>query len=175
MNQDRNNLSFQRGIPLSYHNFMKCRPSTLDPVPQPGQPRNFVTMLCSERCRIRLEQAWHGGQGAGHSYQVPGSMGSTKCGPRNVVHTYGRFLHCRNVIVPRMKNMASFHVPSCLGPGAGALPSFPLQWYGSADGRQDPSTPASPVAELGLGWGDGIGGEEVVKVRQGRRGGRKQK
>ena len=44
MNQSRvphNNLSFHRDIPPSYHNSIKWRPSTLDPVPR---PRNFVTM-----------------------------------------------------------------------------------------------------------------------------------
>ena len=48
MNQGRvphNNLSFHRCIPPSYHNFIKWRPSTLDPVPRPGRPRNFVTMM----------------------------------------------------------------------------------------------------------------------------------
>ena len=52
MNQGRvphNNLSFHRCIPPSYHNFIKWRPSTLDPVPRPGRPRNFVTM--GEMCR----------------------------------------------------------------------------------------------------------------------------
>ena len=47
MNQGRvphNNLSFHICIPPSYHNFIKWRPSTLDPVPRPGRPRNFVTM-----------------------------------------------------------------------------------------------------------------------------------
>ena len=47
MNQGRvphNNLSFHRCIPPSYHNFIKWRPSTLDPVPRSGRPRNFVTM-----------------------------------------------------------------------------------------------------------------------------------
>ena len=48
MNQGRvphNNLSFHRCIPPSYHNFIKWRLSTLDPVPRPGRPRNFVTMV----------------------------------------------------------------------------------------------------------------------------------
>ena len=47
MNQGRvphNNLSFHRCIPPSYHNFIKWWPSTLDPVPRLGRPRNFVTM-----------------------------------------------------------------------------------------------------------------------------------
>jgi len=48
MNQSRvphNNLSFHRCIPPSYHNFIKWRSSTLDPVLWPGRLRNFVTMV----------------------------------------------------------------------------------------------------------------------------------
>jgi len=38
-------FSFRTGIPHSYHNSTKYRPSILDPVPRPDRSGNFVTMV----------------------------------------------------------------------------------------------------------------------------------
>ena len=47
----------------SYHNFIKWRPSTLDPVPRPGRPRNFVlTLIIPVRTCVKCKHYFCKGQ-----------------------------------------------------------------------------------------------------------------